>query len=81
MQSVLAERDGLDLDRAGKRREDDLGLLGDLAGGVGPLRAHLEVGRRRLAADVVDDEIVAAADRVEGDRATHRSEADESYFH
>ena len=81
VKSVLAERDSLDLDGTRKRREDDVGLLRDLAGGVGPLRAHLEGGCGRLAADVVDDEFVAAADGVEGDWAAHCSEADESYFH
>ena len=81
VQSVLAERDRFYLHRTRKRREYYLGLLRHLAGRVGPLRSHLQMRRRGLAANVVDDQIVAAPNRVERDRATHHTQSNESYFH
>ena len=58
-QPVVAERDLLDLGRAGQRGEDDLALLGERLRRVGPDRAGRQILLGRGAADVVDDELVA----------------------
>ena len=80
-QSLVAERDRLHLDRAGQGSQHYIGALRDLAGRVGPLRAHLQVRCGGLAPDVMDDEVVPAAYRIQRHRAAHCSKSDKSYVH
>jgi len=78
---LRAERYGFDLGGAGQRREHDLGRRADLARAVRPRGARGQVRRRRLAAHVVDDQLVAALLDIGGHAGPHDAETDEPDFH
>ena len=78
---LCAEGHRFDFHRPGQRREHDVGRLGDGARCVGPGRPGFQVRRCRLAAHVVDHELVAALHQVGRHVASHRAEPDESDLH
>ena len=78
--AVLAQRHCLYLHRAGQGCEHHVGLFGDGAGGVGPLRAGFQVLGGGFAADVVHHQIVAAAPAVVRHAGAHSAQADKTCF-
>ncbi len=78
---VVAENDQLNFFGPGQRGQYDLALAGGIRGRLGPARAALQGGLASLAADVVNDQVVAGLLQVGNHVAAHHSEPDEAYPH
>ena len=79
--AVGAQHHRLDLGRAGKRGQDQLGAARGGLRTVRPRRAALEMGLCRVAPHVVHDEGVAGLHEVQRHRPTHVAQSDESDLH
>jgi hypothetical protein len=78
-QAIGPQRDALDIGGLRQRGEDHVGLFGQRARRVRPLRAFLQMMARRLPVQIVHHDLVSGLEKVGGHPATHGAEPDKAH--